>query len=67
MKIRMVIDLEVESSMVPTDQEERDSLYDTLLQRGMAGSAPLILHSNFIGDEIGTVTVIDIQEERRDA
>ena len=26
-----------------------------------------ILHSNYIGDEIGTVTVIDIQEESTDA
>jgi hypothetical protein len=67
MKIRMVIDIEIERTLAPNDKEERDALYDMLLQRGHAAGEALILHSNYIGDELGTVTVIDIQEESTDA
>lgn len=63
MRIRMVIDVELEGTLVPDDQEERDALYDVLLQRGHAAGEPLVLHSNYLGDEVGTVTVIDIREE----
>ena len=59
MRLRLTIDVDLHES--PTDAEEMESLKDILYQRGDAANDQLILHSNFIGDEIGMVTVQNVE------
>jgi hypothetical protein len=54
-KIKMVVELEYDEKLMGETQEEKDWFNNDILLKDT-----LILHSNEIGDEIGTLKVIDI-------
>ena len=66
--IRMVIDLTYDEDITHgTDHGCRDWFYNEILRDECEGG--LLLHSNEIGDEIGTVRVVKIlgSKKRKDA
>ena len=54
MKVRMMIEVELEEAMIPTDDEERVWTEREIL----IGNGTLLLHSNEIGDLVGVVTAV---------
>ena len=57
-KLRMVIDLEYDDDLVHGGNEGFIDWWETI--RSSQDEERLILHSNFIGDEIGSVEIVDI-------
>jgi len=59
--LTLVIELEYDDEIMHhDDQEARDWFYNNIL----LGRGGLLLHSNEIGDTIGSVTVADIVEQQ---
>ncbi len=56
MKFLLILELDVDEKVYGTDQDEVDWLCNDIL----LGDGGLILHSNEIGDEVGIVTVLDV-------
>jgi len=63
-KLLLTIELEYDNELYGDDPEEKDWLFNHILLNNIERdtSEELILFSNEIGDEVGIVTVIDIQE-----
>jgi hypothetical protein len=58
-KIKMVVQLEYDESIIHgDDQDGIDWFYDEILH---AGVGQLLLHSNSIGDTVGKVCVISVE------
>ncbi len=57
-KLRLVIDLEVDDKIYPINSEDISEL-EWFYSRVLGDE--LILHSNFVGDEVGTVKVISYE------
>ena len=55
-KIRMVVELEYDDTLMGTDEEEITWFHDKIL----FDKEGLILHSNEIGNEVGKITVLNI-------
>ena len=62
MKLLLTIEVEIDDELYGTsDKESMDWLINDIL---LSGKDHLILHSNEIGDEIGTVKVLTAEVER---
>lgn len=58
MKIQMLVELKCDDNMIDfTDEEERDWFYNDILK---SKRKDLFLHSNEVGDEVGTIKVLGI-------
>lgn len=57
MKLKMVIELEYDEDLMGTSDDERNWFNDIVLKGATHKNKLLILHSNEIGDEIGTIEV----------
>ena len=53
-KIQLLVDLETDYDAFSIDESERDWFKNDIL------GGDLILHSNLVGDEVGTITVLKI-------
>lgn len=59
---RLILTIELTLDNEPRCDDEVQGLHDVLYQRGDAAKDEIILHSNFVGDMLGLVKVIDIKE-----
>lgn len=62
MKLKMVIELNYNSDLWHQNAEEYDAFKDFVLNPDK--SEDLILFSNFVGDEVGFVKVIEVLDEQ---
>lgn len=62
MKLKMVIELNYNSDLWHQNAEEYDAFKDFVLNPDKAED--LILFSNFVGDEVGFVEVIEVLDEQ---
>lgn len=62
---KLILTIELTLDDEPRDADELKALHDILYQRGDC-SDRLILHSNYVGDELGPIRVIDIKEPSND-
>lgn len=58
MKLKMLVELNCDNNFIDfTDKEEKDWFYNDILK---SKRKDLFLHSNEIGDEVGTIKVLEI-------
>lgn len=62
-KIKMIVELEYEDSLEGNDQDEKDCFIDFVLKGKDAEEINLILHSNYLGEEIGVINVLEILDD----
>lgn len=59
MKYRLVIEIDVNEGICGTDAEEK-SFFENEILKYKNDNCALYLHSNYIGDELGQVKVIEL-------
>lgn len=62
-KIKMIVELEYEDSLEGNDQDDKDCFIDFVLKGKDAEEINLILHSNYLGEEIGVINVLEILDD----
>lgn len=61
-KLRMIVELEYDADIMYSDKESYDWFIKEVLGASPNSNDALFLHSNLIGDELGTVEIISILE-----